>query len=72
MASLPVLCLMAWLSTAYGYALADTDDRVALETGSVAYLSHWQNAAGRAPEILVTDRHGRKVARIEVTAPVAA
>lgn len=74
-ASLPVLCLLAWLSTAYGYALPAFKGDVPLETGSSAYFAHWQDAAGPAagaPEVVVTDLHGRKILRLELTAPAAA
>lgn len=72
LASLPVIALLAWLSTAYGYSLPSTYD-----VGVRTVPAHFQarlvpsEPPPAQQQIVVTDQDGRVVNRVPVTAPVA-
>lgn len=68
-ASVPVLCVIVWLSTAYGYAYPEEEQAVDVETRSPGYTARWQ-ADQSGPRIEITDVLGRSVVDFEVSAPV--
>jgi hypothetical protein len=73
LASLPVIALLAWLSTAYGYILPAGEGAVDVQTvpeGFQARLapSHTQAAQH---QIVVTDQAGRVVERVPMAAPAS-
>ncbi len=68
--SLPVLALLVWLSTAYGYAFpgeAEIPVRTQPETSAARALAV---QAQSGPEVVVLDGAGNVVERISLTAPV--
>lgn len=73
LASLPVIALLAWLSTAYGYVLPPASEAIGVDTVPESFQARL--ASGHSPEaaqqIVVTDAGGRVVDRVPVTAPVA-
>jgi hypothetical protein len=49
-ASLPVLCLLVWLSNGYGYRLPDSNAAVAVKIEPAEAAAAWQNEAGSRPD----------------------
>jgi hypothetical protein len=73
LASLPVIAMLAWLSTAYGYALPAGQAPVDVHTvpdGFQARLAPSQMPAAEH-QIVVTDQEGRVIERIPMAAPVS-
>ena len=70
-ASLPLICLIVWISTAYGYHLPTPGSRVPVHVNESNYQAVWMAATERlAPRVVVTDDSGRRVAETAVGAPV--
>lgn len=70
-ASLPLLCLIAWLSTAYGYRLPPSGDQVPVRVEEPDYQAAWLGATRRsAPRVIVMDAAGRRVIETAVSAAV--
>lgn len=71
-ASLPVLALLAWMSTAYGYTFppAGTSAPVAIQPEE--YQAQWvaPESSGHPPHIFVSNGDGNPVNRFPLTAPV--
>lgn len=73
-ASLPVIALLAWLSTAYGHAFPAAPAAVGVRTNPDdfrARLEQGDAPAPEVPEIVVEDRAGRTVERVPMRAPVS-
>lgn len=79
-ASLPVLAMLAWLSTAYGYALPAAGTEVDVRTfprALPARLVHGADeeepppSSAAPPRIVVADESGRVVGSVPLTAPVS-
>jgi hypothetical protein len=73
LASLPVIAMLVWLDTAYGYALPAAEAPVAMHTvpnGFEARLAPSHNPAAER-QIVVTDQEGRVVERVPMAAPVS-
>lgn len=70
-ASLPLLCLLAWLSTAYGYSYpaSGTEPRIHTQPGHLE--ASWEEGSGhRPPRVLVVDERRGVVADVVLGAPV--
>ena len=67
-ASLPAICLIVWVSTAYGYSFPGPGTSVAIRTASDDLQATLDGRAGRA--IVVTDAEGAVIETIPWTAPV--
>ncbi len=75
LASIPVLALIVWLSTAYGYALPDGQSQVDVETTpNTAVLTKYQRsdeaAVANHPRLIVTNVDGDVVGDIALAAAV--
>jgi hypothetical protein len=76
LASIPVLALIVWLGTAYGYALPDGSEDIAVETVPSQPVSAAYQASDAAasptnfPRLLITDDTGGVVSDIALAAPV--
>lgn len=75
LASIPVLALIVWLSTAYGYMMPDGQSRVDVQTTpSTAVLAEYRGSNGVAsrnhPRLIVTNVDGDVVGDIALAAPV--
>ena len=75
LASIPVLMLIVWLSTAYGYAMPDGQSRIEVETTpNTAVLAKYQSpdgpVAANHPRLIVTNVDGDVVGDIALAAPV--
>ena len=75
LASIPVLALIVWLSTAYGYALPDGQASVDVQTTPTSPVSaefkRSDNAASaNYPRLVITDSEGGLVSDIALAAPV--
>ncbi|MEX0871757.1 MAG: hypothetical protein WED00_13440 [Aquisalimonadaceae bacterium] len=71
-ASLPVLMVLAWVSTAYGYSFPAASGAAAVDVRP-AHLQaelHEPTAGGRPHRIIVTDGNGSRVADLTLAAPV--
>lgn len=62
-ASLPLLFLLGWLYSAYGYRFREPYTATALHVVPARYQAHWAEGA-QGPVIVVSDRAGRRVAGI--------
>jgi hypothetical protein len=73
LASLPVIAMLAWLSTAYGYALPEGGAPVEVHTVPNGYQARLTPSDQPAAEhqIVVTDQEGRIVERIPMAVPVS-
>jgi hypothetical protein len=77
-ASLPVLCLIAWLSTAYGHAFPAPGTVVDVDAVPDRLQARWVDGSGQAaspvpgeaPHIVVADGGGQVVGDIALSAPV--
>jgi hypothetical protein len=70
-ASLPLVCLIVWISTAFGYQFPTPGTRVPVQVKESNYQAVWVAAKERlAPRVVVTDDAGRRVAETSVGAPV--
>jgi hypothetical protein len=72
LASLPVLFLIVWVSTAYGYRFPDPVGEAAIRVVPEGLQARWADttAAGEAPRIVVSDAAGRPVEEVALKAPV--
>lgn len=71
LASLPILCLLVWLSTAYGYRFPDLGADVPVETRPVKLRAAWRPPAGAgAARLELSDERGALVDQLELRAPV--
>jgi hypothetical protein len=73
LASLPVIAMLAWLSTAYGYAMPAGEGAVDVHTvpeGFEAQLAP-SDVPAAEHQIVVTDPEGRVVERIPMAVPVS-
>lgn len=68
LASLPVLCLLVWMSTAYGHIYPADPPEVRVTPSSLD--ARWIAAGDDPPRILVTDPDRREVADQPLAAPV--
>jgi hypothetical protein len=73
LASLPVIAMLAWLSTAYGYALPAGEAPVGVHTVPEGFQARLAPSHLPAAEhqIVVTDQEGRVIERIPMAAPVS-
>lgn len=72
-ASLPVLALLVWLSTAYGHAFPAAPSAVSVHTVPEhfqAWLQPNGSAASAAHEVVVRDADGRIVDQVPIAVPV--
>lgn len=77
-ASLPLLCLLVWISTAFGYRYPNDNAQAHVEALPSGYQAHWTTTAAAggfvvldsSPRVVVRDGAGRTVADIAVEAPV--
>lgn len=71
LASLPLLALMAWLSTAYGYRYPDPEQPPAVSVEPPGPVARWlAPTATTPPRILLTDPAGSAVRDLWLQAPV--
>lgn len=77
LASLPVVCLLAWLSTAYGYTYPSPDVVPGITTVPGGFEAHWAEqrlAAGesqaRPPRVLVGSRDAGIIVDVALPEPV--
>jgi len=68
--ALPVVCLMAWLSTSYGYILPATFEPVGVHASPASAHVVWI-ADPAAPRVAALDEAGNVVEEKAITAPVA-
>ncbi|MFA9461128.1 hypothetical protein [Thiohalorhabdus methylotrophus] len=75
-ASLPLLCLLVWMSTAYGYAFPPAGAEPVIRTEPPRMEARWQASDGSGtggqarPRVVVAGADGRVVADVLVQAPV--
>jgi hypothetical protein len=70
-AALPVVCLMAWLSTSYGHMLPGVDSQVSVHASPQTARAVWiPDRTGPAPRVAALDGTGRVVEEKAITAPV--
>jgi len=65
-ASLPVLALLVWLDTAYGYQLPQDQEAPAVSVAPASFRGQWQSN-GR---VEVRDQSGTEVARLTLAEPI--
>ncbi len=76
LASLPVLALIVWLGTAYGYRLPADGEQIGVQTTPAveaqASVQAGENNASpeNAPRLVVTDKGGEVISDISLAAPV--
>lgn len=72
LASLPVLCLLIWMETAYGHTYPPPGGNPAITATPASATAQWVAAddEGDPPTLRVQDANGQVVARIEMDAPV--
>lgn len=69
LASIPILFLLAWVSTEYGYRYPAPGEPVAARAASEAHDARWVEN-GSLPHVVVSDARGNTVADVPVTKPV--
>lgn len=69
-ASLPVLCLLVWLSTAYGYRFPDDADAPAVRASPAPLSARWVDEPGHGGRVLVVDPRDRRSAEVALEVPV--
>jgi uncharacterized membrane protein (DUF106 family) len=73
-ASLPLLFVLSWLSTTYGYSYPPPGAVPIIHTEPAALNARWQESpasdGNHAPHVLVTDGEGRIVAVVTMKVPV--
>jgi len=72
LASLPVLCLLIWMDTAYGHAFPPPGEAPAITTEPASVTAQWlmPDDAGDAATLRVQDASGQTIAHFEMDAPV--
>lgn len=72
-ASLPLLTLLAWMSTAYGHRFPDNGEAAAVEAQPASAQAEWIGSAAQdaPPRILVRDGDGAEIARLSLPVPVS-
>ncbi|HSH42852.1 MAG TPA: hypothetical protein VK973_12080 [Arenicellales bacterium] len=72
-ASLPLLCLLVWLSNAYGHRFPAAGAAPEIHTQPPRYQTQWRQSdhGGEPPRIAVLDGNGRMVAKVALEKPVA-
>jgi hypothetical protein len=74
-ASVPLLCLLSWLSHTYGYAFPQSGTAPVIRTEPAQLNARWigprQAGENKHPRIVVADGGNRIVADLELAAPVA-
>lgn len=75
LASLPVLALIVWLGTAYGYRLPASGEQIGVQTTpeveALAEIKAVESASPQnAPRLVVTDTGGEVISDISLAAPV--
>jgi hypothetical protein len=77
LASLPVVCLLAWLSTAYGYSYPEPGAAPRITTVPEGFEAHWaderltaRDAQSRPPRVLVGAPNAGIVADVALPEPV--
>lgn len=65
-ASIPVLCVLVWLSTAYGHRFPADPPPVDVQPAPLS--GHWVN--GSKPGVVVTGSDGAELGRVSLPAPV--
>lgn len=68
-AMLPVLCLLAWMSTSYSYRWPTPGEQVESRTTPERFHAEWLAGDGAA-QVLITDESGARLANHAMTAPV--
>jgi hypothetical protein len=68
-ASLPVLCLLVWVSTAYGHVFP-TEGPPPVRVIPERFQATWVAQPDGPPRILITDEQHQPVAEVPVRAPV--
>lgn len=73
LASLPLLFMLSWLETAFGYAYPSPQSVVQVRTIPEQFHSQWRQPRtnGGAPHIVVSDTNNRVVLDVPMSAPVA-
>lgn len=70
-ASLPLLCLIVWISTAYSYQFPQPGRPVPVHVEETDHKAFWQEATNEpAPQVVITNASGRPVAKLTVSAPI--
>jgi len=69
-ASLPLLALLVWLSTAYGYTYPTSGQAPAIHVQPPRFSAQWKGSGQRPPRLVVADPQGRVVADVVLSAPV--
>ncbi|MGH8160879.1 MAG: hypothetical protein ACRESR_01770 [Gammaproteobacteria bacterium] len=69
--AVPLLFLLAWLYTGYGYRLPASYGDIPLRAVPARFHAHWKVGAGMTPpEIVVDGRGSKRVAEIAIKAPI--
>jgi hypothetical protein len=68
-ASVPVLCLLVWMSTAYGHVFPERETPT-VRVAPAPLQARWQAGTDDFPSIVVTDAERTTVADVPVPAPV--
>lgn len=71
LAAVPVLCLMAWLQTHYGYELPAPDRIAAVTVDPATMRGQWNAAGGGPPRVDVIDDRGSLLQSVAISAPVS-
>ena len=78
LASLPVLCLIVWLSTAYGHSFPAADQAVEVRAFPASLQARLTNGhdpgagqEGSRPHIEIADAAGRTIGDLDLAAPVS-
>jgi hypothetical protein len=69
LAALPVVCLLVWISTAYGYHLP-SGNAPAVKVHPSPLTGTWINGTSRDPRVVIDDGTHGTVAEVPVAAPV--
>ncbi len=71
-ASLPLLTLLAWMSTAYGHRFPEPGETPPVEAQPPSLMAEWvpQAPSRSAPGVVVRDGDGSRIGRFDLPAPV--
>lgn len=70
-ASIPLLTLLAWMSTAYGHRFPEPGETPPVEAQPAAYMAEWvPQAAGDTPGVMVRNGDGSRVGLFALSVPV--
>lgn len=68
-ASLPVLSLLVWLETSYGYDFPHADEMPTVEVVPASFQGRWRDGPD-GPHVEISTKDGRPVSEIAIEAPI--